>query len=115
MQWMRVIDVLLPHGRVRRHEPLVDREPHEVEAVHEGAALQFLEVGVRLAGHLTVEDLDPVEAHGRGTVDAVGDLDLGPAEVPEGIGRDADPERAPGAGAVPGGSLLRLLARAGER
>ena len=55
-----------------------------------GLALDLLERGVRLVLHLDVEDLDAVEAHRRGLVDAVRDAQPLAAELPERIGRDAD-------------------------
>jgi hypothetical protein len=61
-----------------------------------GAALELLQVVVVLAAHLLVEDLDAVEPHVGGVIDAVGDIDRLALEVPEGIGGNPDAKRSRG-------------------
>ena len=74
-------------------------EPVEIQSGEHGLALERLEIGVVLAVHLGLEDLDAVEAHLAGHGDAVFDLDDGlVVEMPEGIGGNADRIARPGAG-----------------
>ena len=81
----------LPLLAVGRDEPLVRREPHQRQPERVRLAFDLLKRGVRLVLHLDVQDLDAVEAHRRGLVDAVGDVEPRAfAELPEGIRRDAD-------------------------
>src|SRR5262249_51781356 len=90
----REIDVLLAHVLVGRQERLVRREVAQAHPVEERPALERLEggVGLVLLLHLPVEDLDTVEAHLRGQVDAGGDAaELGvAAELPERVGGDGN-------------------------
>src|SRR3954451_6783481 len=86
----RLLDVGAAQVLVGAYEALVGREAHEAQAQRVGPALDALEGGVRLVPHLDVEDLDAVEAHGGGLVDAVLDPESLAPELPEGVGRDAD-------------------------
>ena len=98
---LRVVDVLLPLGRVGMHEVLVDREHGQGEAVAEGRLLEAVHVGRRLVRHLPVQDLDALEAEGRRLLDHLLDRVLLRLEVPVGVGgdREADPRGpTPGSG-----------------
>ena len=68
------------------------RKPHQGQPERVRLALDLLKRGVRLVLHLNVKDLDAVEPHGRGLVDALRDRDppRSFAELPERIRRDAD-------------------------
>jgi len=57
-----VIDVLLPFGRVRGDEILMDGKADQVDAVEEGVAFEFLQVSGFFAVHLAVEDIDSFDA-----------------------------------------------------
>ena len=106
----RLLDVGAPQVRVGADEPLVGREAHQRQAERMGPALDLLEGGVGLVLHLDVEDLDAVEAHGGGLVDAGLDAEPLAPELPERVGRDADrvaAGRAPWGRVLPvGGSVL---------
>ena len=86
----RLLDVGAPQVRVGGDEALVGREAHQGQAERVGLALDLLEGGVGLVLHLDVEDLDAVEPHRGGLVDAGRDAEPLAPELPERVGRDAD-------------------------
>ena len=119
----RLGDVVAPHGLVGSDEALVRREAHQRQSVGVGLGFEPLEAGIGLiVPHLHLEDLDAVESHPCGLVDAVLDRRRLRAELPEGIGRDAQPHRAqrwrrrdiPGKDASRGGQRKRPCSGGGE-
>jgi hypothetical protein len=95
---LRVVDRGLALRRVGRHEVLVNREHRQRQPVDERRSLELVEVGRRLAVHLPVEQLDAVEAEAGRLFDDLLDGVLLLLEVPVGIGRHREPDRARGGG-----------------
>jgi hypothetical protein len=70
----------------------VRRETHQIQPLHERAALQLLKIAVVLTAHLLMQDLNTIEADLGRAVDASFDLDTIALEVPEGVRGNADSE-----------------------
>ena len=82
-----VIDGGLPLLRVGRHEILVDRQHRHRETAAECGLFQPIDVFRRLAVHLPVQDLDPIEPEACRIRDHALHRVLGFLEVPVGIRR----------------------------
>jgi hypothetical protein len=80
-------DVLASLFGLGRDEVLVNREHRQGERVAEGGALQVVDVGGGLVGHLAVQDLDAVKAEARGVFDHFLNRVFRAAKVPVGVSR----------------------------
>src|SRR5690606_8023412 len=78
----RLLDVLCEDLAVRRSNTLVDRKAGECNAVHEGVALESLDIGVILTCHLAVKDVDAFNTNARGFIDYLLDWKLLFREMP---------------------------------
>src|SRR5690606_13093010 len=77
-----MIDLLCEELLVRRNKTLVDRKAGECNAVHEGVALESLDIGVILTFHLAVKDVDAFNPNARGFIDYLLDWKLLFREMP---------------------------------
>src|SRR5262245_53348723 len=66
----RVIDILLPLGRIGIKKSLMDRQTAQIEAEKKGPAFEFLKILVGFVRHLTMQEFDSVEAHVGGEINA---------------------------------------------
>ena len=93
-----VINVFLTFGGVGRDEILVNGKADEIDAVQDGVALEFLTIGTAsgverrpfLDVHLTVENVNCGSAQDTRVIDNFLDGDFSSAEMPVGVGRDAE-------------------------
>src|SRR5581483_1714646 len=83
-------DVLLADVRVRGDEVLMNGEADQVYPLHEGPPLEILAVGPVFAVHLSVQDVHAGRAEFAGLVYDRLDGDLRIAEMPVGVGGDAE-------------------------